>query len=131
MKNILIPIICLAIVLQGCDNREVSPNVRRDPRGTYAENIRRALWSELDSSIIKPTDSDLNYASERLTDDEKFEIVTNEYLEVMNNPAFWDKTHPKDSATESEWQVFQNSSNAEKLLRAEQAARNYLGLMKH
>jgi hypothetical protein len=132
MKNILITLALVLAALQGCDKRVISPNVRHGVSSeTYASNIKLALLSELDPSVTAPTDADLNYASERLSENEKFDILVAAYREIMENPSFWDKTHPKDSVNESEWETYRQSSEEGKQERAEQAARNYLGLMRH
>ena len=128
---VFVPIIILSIAQQGCDQRNISPGVRGNPKESYATNIRLALLSEIDPAYKAPSVDDLNYAHEQLPEDVKLEILTNAYLEVMENPAFWDKTHPKDSAEESEWEKYMKSSDAMKKERAEEAARNYLGLMRH
>jgi hypothetical protein len=131
MKNIYLILALVLAALQGCDKREVSPNVRRgNSKQTYAENVKLALMSQLDGST-PPTDADLNYASERLSENEKFDILVQAFREIFENPSFWDKTHPKDSVNESEWETYHQSSEEAKQERAEQAARNFLGLMRH
>ena len=119
------------IVQQGCDQRIISPGVRGNPKESYATNIRLALLSEIDPAYKAPSVDDLNYAYEQLQENVKLEILTNAYLEVMENPAFWDKTHPNDSAEESEWEKYMKTDDEMKKKRAEEAARNYLGLMRH
>jgi hypothetical protein len=117
---------------QGCDQRNISPSVRGNPKETYATNIKLALLSEIDPKLCEaPSVHDLNYAYEQLSEEVKLEILTNAFLEVMENPAFWDKTHPKDSAEESEWDRYMKSGAEMKGKRADEAARNYLGLMRH
>jgi|LauGreDrversion4_2_1035121.scaffolds.fasta_scaffold11373_2 hypothetical protein len=116
---------------QGCDQREVSPSVRGNVQASYAANIKEALLSGIDPAHSSPSDNDLNYAHERLPEEVKLEIVTDAYLEVMEYPAFWDKTHPKDSAEDSEWELYMKMSEEAKRKRAEEAAKNFLGLMRH
>jgi hypothetical protein len=128
-------VFCLLIVVftvqQGCDSRNISPSVRGGIKESYTQNIKAALLSPLDPSIQAPSDDDLNYAAERLPEDVKLEIVTDSYILAMEYPAFWDKTHPDNSPDASEWEAYRDLSNELKKSRAEQAARNYLGLMRH
>jgi hypothetical protein len=133
MRNFVFALLTVIFVAQqGCDQRNISPSVRGNPKETYATNIKLALMSEIDPTLYKaPSVHDLNYAYEQLSEEVKLEILTNVFLEVMENPAFWDKTHPKDSAEESEWDRHMKSDPDMKKKRAEEAARNYLGLMRH
>jgi hypothetical protein len=121
----------MVIVLQGCDKRVISPNVRHGAAAeTFKMNVKLAIKSELDSSVRAPTDSDLNYAAERLSEEEKLQIVTDAYRQAMEHPSFWEKTHPKDSMKDSEWEAYMQSTDEAKQKRAQQAAQNYLDLMR-
>ena len=124
-------LIVVLTVQQGCDSRNISPSVRGGIKESYTQNIKAALLSPIDPSFQAPSDDDLNYAAERLPEDVKLEIVTDSYILAMEYPAFWDKTHPDNSPDASEWEAYRDLSNELKKSRAEQAARNYLGLMRH